>query len=101
MGIDPVFKALLIAHKLPIPEPEFRFHPVRMWRFDMAFVPQKVAIEVQGGLFTNGRHSRGAALLKEHEKLNTAATLGWRILYRTPQNLTTMTTVDLLKQALQ
>jgi hypothetical protein len=85
------------------PVAEHRFHPDRRWRFDWAFSPyaKKVALEVQGGLFVNGRHSRGPALLKEHEKLNEAAALGWRVLFTTPDNLCMQETVDLIKRALE
>ena len=79
--------------------PELQFAPPRKWRFDFAFNDQ-VALEVQGGLFTGGRHSRGPALLKEHEKLNAAAVLGWRVLYCIPQNLCMQETVDMVKEAL-
>lgn len=81
--------------------PELQFAPPRKWRFDFAFENQ-VALEVQGGLFIpgGGRHNRGAALLKEHEKLNSAAKLGWRVLYCTPQNLCMQETVDLVKGAI-
>lgn len=72
---------------IPAPEREHRFHPTRMWRFDHAWPSHKLALEVQGGLFVHGRHSRGAALLGEHEKLNTAAILGWRVLFTTPRDV--------------
>ncbi len=69
------------------PHAELKFHPDRTWRFDWAFIhgSAKVAIEIQGGIFTQGRHVRGAALLKEFEKLNAAAEMGWRILFVTPE----------------
>lgn len=61
---------------------EYRFAPPRRFRFDFAHLPSKIAIELQGGIFSpNTRHINGAALLKEHEKLNLAASLGWRIFY--------------------
>lgn len=61
---------------------EWRFAPPRRFRFDFAHLPSKIAIELQGGIFTaNTRHINGAALLKEHEKLNLAASLGWRVFY--------------------
>lgn len=82
------------------PEPEFRFDPTRKWRFDFAFLDSKVALEVQGGLFTGGRHSRGAALLKEHEKLNAAACAGWRILYCIPDDLCTMDVIEMVREAI-
>jgi hypothetical protein len=101
--------------------PEYRFCEGRKWRFDFALSKlikprpgekvrpgeqslktrvAKLALEVQGGLFTNGRHSRGAALLKEHEKLNAAACAGWRILYTIPDNLCMPETVETIKKAL-
>ena len=79
--------------------PEYRFHPTRKWRFDFAFLDAKVALEVQGGLFTGGRHSRGASLLKEHEKLNAAAIAKWRVLYTIPSELGTIDLIDTIKQA--
>lgn len=85
---------------LPKPELEYRFHPERRWRFDFAWPDSKVAIEVQGGLFVMGRHTRGAALRKEHEKLNAAAAKHWGILYLEPQNLCLAETVELIKRCL-
>lgn len=61
---------------------EYCFAPPRRFRFDFAHLPSKIAIELQGGIFKpNTRHINGAALLEEHEKLNLAASLGWRIFY--------------------
>lgn len=112
-AIPPLFRAALKAAGLPMPVPELRFHPTRKWRWDFAWCIEKqpymcydcgkghqLALEVQGGLFVNGRHSRGAALLKEHEKLNEAAALGWRVLFTTPQRLCHPDTIDLIRRAL-
>jgi len=43
---------------------------------------------------------RGAALVKEHEKLNHAAAFGWRILYCQPRDVATLDMVRLIKLAL-
>jgi hypothetical protein len=48
-----------------------------------------VALEIQGGIYIQGRHSRGAALEKEHEKLNALAAQGWRVLFTSPKHLAT------------
>ena len=95
-----IVTAYLKSHGIPEPTYELKFHPVRRWRFDLAWESQQVALEVQGGVWTNGRHSRGAAMLKEWEKLNTAAALGWRMLYCQPKDLCTMQTVEQIKDAL-
>lgn len=75
------------AIRIPNPEREHRFHSVRRWRFDFAWPRWRIALEVQGGIFTGGRHTRGAALLREHEKLNAAAIAGWRVLFATPRQV--------------
>lgn len=66
---------------------EFRFYPLRLWRFDYAFTPFKVAVEVEGGIFSGGRHSRGAGMSKDMEKYNTAASMNWLVLKATPAML--------------
>jgi very-short-patch-repair endonuclease len=60
-------------------EYEHRFHPVRRWRFDAAFPERKIAIEIDGGAFIGGRHTRGTGFRKDCEKLNTATQMGWRV----------------------
>lgn len=46
-----------------------------------------VAIEQDGGVWTRGRHSRGAGQIADMEKLNEAALLGWRVGRFTPQQV--------------
>jgi len=59
---------------------EHTFHPGRKWRFDFAFIDQKVAIEVEGGTWSGGRHTRGSGFEKDCEKYNQAAIDGWLVL---------------------
>lgn len=60
------------------------FHKERLWRFDFAFVKEKVAIEVQG--FGPGHNSR-QGMQRDYEKHNAALNLGWKILYFTGLDL--------------
>ena len=69
---------------LPEPNTEYRFAPPRRWRFDYVWLGYKVAMEVDGGGWINGRHSRGSGIEKDAEKLNAAAALGYRVLRATP-----------------
>jgi very-short-patch-repair endonuclease len=68
-------------------EYERRFHPVRRWRFDAAFPERKIAIEIDGGAFIGGRHTRGTGFRKDCEKLNAAALLGWRVFRFLPEQV--------------
>jgi len=65
---------------LPEPEREYRFHPDRKWRFDLCWPGGWVAIEVEGGVWIRGRHTRGSGFVKDCEKYNEAAILGWCVL---------------------
>ena len=66
---------------------EYRFHPARRWRFDFALPELKLAIECDGGGWSNGRHTRGKGFIEDCKKLSEAALLGWRVIR--------VTTVDL------
>ncbi len=63
-----------------MPEREYRFAPPRRWRFDFAWPDLLIALEVEGGTRTGGRHVRGDGYEKDCEKYNEAAIRGWRIL---------------------
>jgi len=52
---------------------------LRDWRFDFAFIDDKIALEVNGGTWRNGRHNRGSSIRDEYTKLNAASLLGWRV----------------------
>lgn len=66
---------------------EWPFHPTRKWRFDYACPELKIAIEVDGGIFTGGRHSGGVGQLKDMEKGNAACAMGWYVFHTTPEDM--------------
>ena len=66
---------------------EFRFHPKRRWRADYAIPEQKILIEIEGGAWSRGRHTRGSGYIKDMEKYNAAQMLGYIVLRYTPQQL--------------
>lgn len=59
---------------------EVTFWPGRRWRFDFTVDRAWLAIEVQGGIWTGGGHSRGSGQLRDAEKAAHAAIAGWRLM---------------------
>jgi hypothetical protein len=94
------FPAYCACYDLPAPVAEHVFHPTRKWRFDFAWPEQKLALEIEGGLWVSGGHSRGSGRIKDHEKFAEAAAHGWRIIPRQPSNILSLETVDLIRRAL-
>ena len=98
--------------KLPAPLREYRFAAPRRWRFDFAWplrevkdgewtqVWPAVALEVEGGSFVAGRHTRGSSFEADCEKYNEAALRGWTVLRVTPRMIEDGRAIALLKRAL-
>jgi very-short-patch-repair endonuclease len=82
------FELLWRAHGGPELEKEFRFHPVRKWRADFAHLTSRTLIEIEGGIYVNGRHNRGAGFAADLEKYLEASLAGWRVVRLGPNELT-------------
>lgn len=81
---------LLSIHEIEF-EREYKFHSKRKWRFDYVIHKYKVAIEYEG-IFQpkkgKSRHTNVTGYVKDTEKYNAAAVLGWRVLRYTAKNYT-------------
>lgn len=89
-----IFFRLLSEKGIERPYSEYKFHPDRKWRFDYCFPNQKLAIEIEGGVWIKGRHTRGSGFVKDMEKYNNAAVLGYRLLRFQPNDLTKKETIN-------
>lgn len=78
---------------------EYVFHPTRKWRFDYAIPAWKIALEVEGGVHTGGRHIRPKGFLNDMEKYNAAAVFGWRVLRCVPDQLLSKKITDMIAEA--
>lgn len=76
--LEQKFYNLVLAHRLPRPVQQHKFHPTRNWRFDFSWPLLKIAVEIQG--FGPG-HNSYEGMLNDYEKHNEALLLGWRIIY--------------------
>jgi hypothetical protein len=68
------------AYGLPVPKREFKFYPTRKWRFDFAWPDKLLAVELEGAVWVQGRHTRGTGYTDDMEKYNAAIELEWRVL---------------------
>ena len=95
----------LRAAQLPEWEREYRFHPERGWRFDLAW-PQgafgltALAVEIQGGIWNNGAHVRGKTYADNRAKSNEAQLLGWTVLEVCDEHIENGQALSWIKRAL-
>lgn len=59
---------------------EWKFDEVRAWRFDFAWPARLMALEVEGGIWSEGRHVRARGFIADAEKYANAAIYGWRVI---------------------
>lgn len=76
------------AKCIPKPRREYVFAPPRRWKFDFAFLmTSPIAIELEGGIWIRGAHTRGKHFISDCDKYNKATVLGWRVLRFTGNHL--------------
>ena len=98
---SPVFYEVLRQAGIVRPVPEFKFHPVRRWRIDFAWPDQHLALEVDGGVWIQGRHTRGSGYVKDMEKQNEMARLGWLLIKCQPADMCSDYTIGLIRDILK
>ena len=87
------------AAGLPEPVRELRFAPPRRWRFDLCWPAFRLACEVEGGVYSGGRHTRGSGFEADCEKYNTATLDGWRVIRVTGKMIDDGRALALLERA--
>ena len=97
----PRYSAALIGSiaGLRKPDAEYRFHPDRKWRFDFAWPEARIAYEIEGAVWTGGRHTRGSGFIKDAEKYNHAAALDWLVFRIDSAHVYSPSTLALVAQA--
>ena len=82
---ETLFVHHLRENGFPFPNEEFKFLEDRRFRFDFAWPSTNIAIEIEGGVWSGGRHTRGAGYSRDIEKYNLATRAGWKVYRFTPQ----------------
>jgi hypothetical protein len=87
------------AAGIPTPETEVQFDPEHKWAFDYAWRAWRIACEVEGGVFSQGRHTRGLGYTRDCEKYNQAAILKWLVIRVTTAMVEDGRAIDVLRAA--
>lgn len=74
---------------------EYAAIPGRKFRWDFAFVSEKVLIEIQGGTYNGGAHGRGTGIHRDCEKARLASQHGW---YTMPFDTKDVKNLDVAKE---
>ena len=82
-------------------EPEFKFHPVRKWRADFAITDKMILIEIEGGVWIQGRHQTGKGFSADCEKYSHAALLGYRVFRFTTDMVNSGEAINMIEQTLK
>jgi len=80
-------------------EREVVFAPPRRWRFDFT-IGDFLAVEIDGGAFSGGRHTTGDGFRRDLEKANAAVLAGWRVLHFLPEQVDNGSALALVERAL-
>jgi hypothetical protein len=77
-----------------------KFLHERNWRFDFAWPDRRVAVEVEGGMWSEGRHVRGTGFLEDCRKYAEAALRGWLVLRVTGEHIESGEALEWIERAL-
>jgi very-short-patch-repair endonuclease len=80
---------------------EWRFDEKRLWRFDFSNIPKKLALEIEGGIWTGGAHVRGEHFQSDLHKYSTATALGWTVFRFSTEDVLTGKAKEFVKMWLQ
>lgn len=99
MGAYPMMDTLCKAHGLPTPVHEFKFDDSRRWRVDYCF-DGWLCLEVEGGVWTEGRHTTGQGFMEDLQKYNELTIAGYSLVRCTPADIQSGAAFDLVRRAL-
>jgi very-short-patch-repair endonuclease len=102
-GLEETLLLLIRAEGLPEPEREYMFAKSigRRWRLDFAYPEKRIGIEVQGGIYVRGAHSRGTGLERDYEKYNQAQVLGWDVYQFSRKMIESGEAIETIRKALE
>lgn len=80
---------------------EHQFDMERKWKFDFAIPSEALGIEVEGGTWSGGRHTRGKGYERDCQKYNAATLHGWKVLRFTTEMVKSGEAIDTIRRVLK
>lgn len=72
----------------------------RKWKFDF-LLSGRIVFEIEGGVWSRGRHTRGKGFLDDLEKYNTATMMGYHVFRVSTEQAETGKALALAREALK
>lgn len=110
--IEQVFEAILVQEGLPKPVREMRLVDGRRWRSDFVWIRASplmagcfeikgFVLEIEGGIWSKGRHARPDGITKDIEKYNEFLLNGFLVLRATTEQVESGYALDCVKRMLK
>ena len=104
-GVKSYLEKLLLAQieqaGLPMPVREYCFlKPLSKHRADFAWPDRFLIVEVEGGIWTGGRHNRPVGFQEDCWKYNMAVLRGWDVLRFTGQMIQEGVALNMIREVL-
>lgn len=76
---------------------DYRFHPERRWKMDWAHPELLICAEIEGGIWTGGRHTQAQGFIKDLEKYEAAQRMGYVVYRCSPDMVKAGRAIDTIK----
>ena len=88
--------------ELPEPEREYCAIDGRRFRFDFAWIDQRVLVEIQGGIYQYApSHTSASGIRRDAEKMNLAVSEGWRVYHFTSDMIRSGAAAQMIERELR
>lgn len=85
--LEKEFMLQIIHAHLPLPERECQLIAERRWKCDFFWPSHQVVFEIEGGVYIQGRHTRGVGFTRDCEKYNEFTLQGYRVFRVTSEHV--------------
>lgn len=96
--LEDIFYVDILSSGFPRPTREFHFLSGRRYAADFAWVDYNLLVEIEGGVWSGGRHTRGKGFTEDCRKYNLAQIEGYDVLRFTAEMVESGEALDCLRK---